>query len=443
MDGMGMDDQVPVTSGDEEWRAPAEEPEWSYPSPWMVPERRIPAPVGPPPPPPGAHGPNRLTAALVLALVLAMATAAWAVIDRWDISFSKPSLTESPAPRPSADPARPGGRSNGRPFRQAPSGSAPDIDVNAVAAKVQPALVDIYTQLSSGLSGAGTGVILSPDGTVLTNNHVIEGSTSISVEHVATGRRYTAVVVGVVPSEDIAVLQLQEAALLPTIPLGKSSSVDVGDPIVALGNAGGVGGAPHTVSGTVQALNQTITATDLDGNHPETLSGLIQIDAPLEPGDSGGPLIDKSGQVVGINTAASASRRFRAVGDAVGFAIPIDRAMSLANQILAGQASATVLLGYPGQLGVVMSEPAPATVPGGAAQGVTVAEVMPGSPAASAGVKAGDVLTEVDGQPATAPDQVSGLIKKKRAGEKLNFTWIDETGRRRTSTVVLAPGPAD
>ena len=438
-----MDDQGPVSTGDEEWRAPAEEPEWSYPSPWMVPEQRIPAPVGPPPPPPGAHGPNRLTAALVLALVLAMATAAWAVIDRWDISFSKPSLTESPAPRPSADPARPGGRSNGRPFRQAPSGSAPDIDVNAVAAKVQPALVDIYTQLSSGLSGAGTGVILSPDGTVLTNNHVIEGSTSISVEHVATGRRYTAVVVGVVPSEDIAVLQLQEAALLPTIPLGKSSSVDVGDPIVALGNAGGVGGAPHTVSGTVQALNQTITATDLDGNHPETLSGLIQIDAPLEPGDSGGPLINKSGQVVGINTAASATRRFRAVGDAVGFAIPIDRAMSLANQILAGQASATVFLGYPGQLGVVMSEPALTAVPGGAAQGVTVAEVVPGSPAASAGVKAGDVLTEVDGQPATAPDQVSGLIKKHRAGEKLNFTWIDETGRRRTSTVVLAPGPAD
>jgi S1-C subfamily serine protease len=117
--------------------------------------------------------------------------------------------------------------------------------------------------------------------------------------------------------------------------------------------------------------------------------------------------------------------------------------MSLANQILAGQASATVLLGYPGQLGVVMSEPALATVPGGAAQGVTVAEVMPGSPAASAGVKAGDVLTEVDGQPATTPDQVSGLIKKHRAGEKLSFTWIDETGRRRTSTVVLAPGPAD
>jgi S1-C subfamily serine protease len=312
-----------------------------------------------------------------------------------------------------------------------------------VAAKVQPGMVDIYTQLSSGLSGAGTGIIFTPNGEVLTNNHVIEGSTSISVEHIATGQRYTAVVVGVVPSEDLAVLQIQGAVGLPVVPLGKSSSVDVGDPIVALGNAGGVGGAPHTVSGTVQALNQTITATDLDGNNPETLSGLIQIDAPLEPGDSGGPLINKAGQVVGINTAASATRRFRAVGDAVGFAIPIDRALALAGQIMAGQASATVRLGYPGQLGVVMSEPAPSTTPGGAPEGVTVAEVMPGSPAASAGVVAGDVLTEVDGQAASSPDQVSGLIKRHRAGEKLSFSWIDETDRRRTATVILAPGPAD
>ena len=431
-----MDHDRPVAPGDDT-------PEWSVPSPWLVPEVERPRPGPPPPPQPVHQGPNRLTAALVLTLVLAMATAAFAVVDRWDISFSRPTATDSPAPRPSAEPVRPGSGSGGRPWRQAPRGSAPDIDVNAVAAKVQPGMVDIYTQLSSGLSGAGTGVILNPNGEVLTNNHVIEGSTSISVVHIATGQRYTAVVVGVVPSEDLAVLQIQGAVNLPTVPLGRSSGVKVGDPIVALGNAGGVGGAPHTVSGTVQALNQTITATDLDGNHPETLSGLIQIDAPLEPGDSGGPLINKNGQVIGINTAASATRRFRAVGDAIGFAVPIDRAMPLVAQIQAGQASATVRLGYPGQLGVIMSEPAPTTTPGGAPEGVLVAEVMPGSPAASAGVVPGDVLTEVDGQAATSPDQVSGLIKKRRAGEKLNFSWIDESDRRRNATVILAPGPAD
>jgi S1-C subfamily serine protease len=307
---------------------------------------------------------------------------------------------------------------------------------------VQPGVVDVYTQLSSGVAGAGTGVILTPEGEILTNNHVIEGATAITVVHISTGARYTATVVGTVPSEDIAVLQLDGAANLPTVPIGKSSGVKAGDPVVALGNAGGVGGAPHTVSGTVQALNQTITATDLDGSHPETLAGLIQIDAPLEPGDSGGPLINKSAQVIGIDTAASATRRFRAVGDSAGFAIPMDRAMALAAQIRSGQASATVHLGYPGQLGVVMSDPAtdPAS---GSTTGVTVAEVMPGSPAASAGVVAGDVLTVVDGLTAIAPDAVAGQIKKHRSGEKVDFSWIDGSNRHRTATVVLAPGPAD
>jgi S1-C subfamily serine protease len=435
----GPGDQVdPVERGD---RSAA--PEWSVPSPWIVPAQAIFAPAPPPPPPPGRAAANRLTTALVVALVLSMVTATWAAVHRLDIHFSRPTLSASPAPKPATGPGR-SGRFSPQPFRPAPSGSAPDIDVNAVAARVQPGVVDIYTQLSSGVSGAGTGVILTPEGVVLTNNHVIEGSTSISVVHISTGRRYTATVVGTVPSEDIAVLRIDGAANLPTVPIGRSSTVKVDDPVVALGNAGGVGGAPHTVSGNVVALNQTITATDLDGSHPETLAGLMQIDAPLEPGDSGGPLANKSGQVIGIDTAASATRRFRAVGDSAGFAIPIDRAMALAAQIQAGQSSATVHLGYPGQLGVVMSDPVPATGAGSATPvGVTVAEVIAGSPAANAGVVAGDVLTEVDGLAAAAPDAVANQIKKHRAGEKIDFSWTDESGRRRTATVILSPGPAD
>jgi len=435
----GMDDERAVAS-DPERSGGGDPPEWSVPSPWMVPAPVIAAPPPPAPPAPAGRNPNRLTAALVVALVISMITAAWAAIDRLDIHLSRPTLSAAPAPKPLTGPGQSG---RGLPFRNPSQGSAPDIDVNAVAAKVQPGVVDIYTQLSSGISGAGTGVILTPEGEVLTNNHVIEGSTSISVVHVSTGQRYTAVVVGTVPSEDIAVIQIQGAANLPTVPIGKSSSVKVGDPIVALGNAGGVGGAPHTVSGSVEALNQTITATDLDGSHPETLSGLIQIDAPLEPGDSGGPLINKSAQVVGIDTAASATRRFSA-GDSVGFAVPIDRATALAAQIEAGQASATVHLGVPGQLGVVMSDPVPSTGAGaGPAAGVIVAEVMSGSPAANAGVVAGDILTEVDGQPAATPDGVAAQIKQHRAGEKIDFSWTDESNRHRTATVVLAPGPAD
>jgi S1-C subfamily serine protease len=428
---------------DEELHDP---PEWSVPSPWYVPAVAIPPPAPPPAAPAVRPGANRLTAALVVALVLSMVVAAWAAIDRLDIHLSRPTLSATPAPKPTTGAGRPGGFSS-RPWRQVPSARPPDIDVNAVAAKVQPGMVDVYTQLSSGISGAGTGVILTPDGEVLTNNHVIDGSTSIAVVLVATGQRYTAAVVGTVPTEDLAVLRIDGAANLPTVPLGRSSTVKVGDPIVALGNAGGVGGAPHTVSGTVQALNQTITATDIDGSNPETLSGLIQIDAPLEPGDSGGPLVNKSGQVVGINTAASATRRFRAVGDSVGFAIPIDRAIGLVAQINAGQASATVHLGVPGLLGVVMSDPVPATVGGNglgsAAAGVAVADVVPGSPAANAGVVPGDTLTEVDGAAATTPDAVSAQIKQHRAGERINFSWIDGSNRHRNATVILAAGPAD
>ena len=443
----GMDDERLGGPGDETG-APGSDnqvdpPEWSVPSPWLVPAQYLPAPAPPPPPAPIGRGANRLTAVLVAALVLSMVTAAWAAVHRLDIHFSRPTLSASPAPKPATGPGR-GGRFSPQPFRPAPSGSAPDIDVNAVAAKVQPGVVDIYTQLTSGVSGAGTGVILTPDGEVLTNNHVIEGSTGITVVHISTGRRYTATVVGTVPSEDIAVLRIDGAAGLPTVPIGRSSTVRVDDPVVALGNAGGVGGAPHTVSGNVVALNQTITATDLDGSHPETLAGLMQIDAPLEPGDSGGPLINKSGLVIGIDTAASATRRFRAVGDSAGFAIPIDRAMALATQIQSRQASATVHLGYPGQLGVVMSDPVPAGAPGSASPvGVTVAEVIAGSPAANAGVVAGDVLTEVDGLAAAAPDAVANQIKKHRSGEKIDFSWTDGSGRRRTATVILAPGPAD
>jgi len=430
------DDQLGATG------AGTDPPEWSVPSPWLVPATDFPAPPPPPPPAPVRTGSNRLTAALVAALVVSLVTAAWAAVHRLDIHFSKPTLSAAPAPKPATGPGR-SGRFSPQPFRPSPSASTPNIDVNAVAARVQPGVVDIYTQLSSGVAGAGTGVLLTPEGLILTNNHVIEGSTTIAVVHITTGARYTASVVGTVPSEDIAVLQIDGPnPNLPTVPIGKSSGVRVGDPVVALGNAGGVGGAPHTVSGNVVAMNQTITATDLDGSHPETLAGLIQIDAPLEPGDSGGPLISKAGQVIGIDTAASATRRFRAVGDSAGFAIPVDRAMALVAQIRSGQSSATVHLGYPGQLGVVMSDPAsdPAS---GTTTGVTVAEIIAGSPAASAGVVAGDVLTVVDGLAATAPDAVANQIKKHRSGEKIDFSWIDGSGRHRTATVILAPGPAD
>jgi S1-C subfamily serine protease len=273
---------------------------------------------------------------LAVAVAVTMATAAFAgVANRLQLHGARPTLRSVPAT--TAAPALPPARffTPTRPFTP-PAGTAiAGADAASIAAKVEPGVVDIYTQLGSGQSGAGTGVIVTPGGEVLTNNHVIAGATRISVTVVDTGRRYAAVVVGTDAAEDVAVLQIQGASGLQTVTIGDSSTVKVGDPIVALGNAGGVGGTPHVVSGTVQALDQIITATDPDGSHAETLTGLIQIDAPLHPGDSGGPLVNRSGEVIGIDTAASGNRRFRSTG-ATGFAIPIARVQAIAARIQAG-----------------------------------------------------------------------------------------------------------
>jgi S1-C subfamily serine protease len=180
---------------------------------------------------------------------------------------------------------------------------------------------------------------------------VIQGSTKISVTVVATGRTYTAHVVGTAPSDDIAVIQIEGASGLKTINTA-TATVAIGDPVVATGNAGGRGGTPSAVAGSVVALGQTITATDENGANPEQLTNLIQIDAPIEAGDSGGPLANRAGEVVGMDSAAEVSgTRFRTTSTS-GFAIPIAKALSVAQQIESGKASSTIHIGLPAFLGV-------------------------------------------------------------------------------------------
>src|SRR6516165_3122558 len=159
-----------------------------------------------------------------------------------------------------------------------------------IAKTVDPALVDVVaTEGDQGAVAAGTGIVLTSDGTVLTNNHVIRSATSIKVTDVGNGRTYTAKVVGYDASKDVAVIQLQNAHGLRTAALGDSSSVRTGDSVTALGNAGGKGGTPSVASGTVTALNQSITASDELSSASEQLTGLIETNAPIQPGDSGGP----------------------------------------------------------------------------------------------------------------------------------------------------------
>ncbi|MEU4290209.1 trypsin-like peptidase domain-containing protein [Kribbella sp. NPDC026596] len=184
--------------------------------------------------------------------------------------------------------------------------SQQQFDAASVAAKVSPGLVDVNTVLGyEGARAAGTGIVLTSDGEVLTNHHVIEGATSITVTDIGNGKTYTAGVVGYDEQHDIAVLKLKDASGLETAKTGDSDDVKLGDQVVGIGNAGGVGGTPSYAAGKVTGLNQSITATDESGQDPENLTGLIQTDANIQAGDSGGPLANAAGEVIGVDTAGS------------------------------------------------------------------------------------------------------------------------------------------
>ena len=288
-------------------------------------------------------------------------------------------------------------------------------------------------------SAAGTGIVLTSSGEVLTNNHVIRGATTIRVTDVGNGRTYPATVVGYNVSEDIAVLKLKGASHLSTVSIGDSSRVKVGDAVAAIGNAGGVGGTPAATSGKVTGLGRSITASDGQGSS-ERLTGLIETDATLEPGDSGGPLVDSAGRVIGIDTAASGGFRLQfGGGSAGGFAIPIDRAISLARQIEAGHSSATTHIGPSPLVGVGLQPYEPYY--GVTGSGALVSGVLPSSPADRAGLVVGDVITAVDGKALASPTALTSLLLRKAPGDAVRLTWLDQAGNTNRATVRLASGP--
>jgi S1-C subfamily serine protease len=235
-------------------------------------------------------------------------------------------------------------------------------------------------------------------------------------------------VVGTSPTHDIAVLQLTGASGLTTANFGDSSSVKVGASVTGVGNAGGTGGTPSAARGTVTALHRTITASG-DSAASEKLTDMIVVNAPIVSGDSGGPLYDADNKVVGIDTAAATS-----VGISRGYAIPIDRALAIASRIESGKASATIHIGYPAFLGVGLSS--------GSGR-PTIAQVFSGSPAAKAGLAAGDVVTAVDGHPVSDYAKLHHLLITRSPGETVNITYTDTSGASRTVKVTLTTGPAD
>ena len=315
------------------------------------------------------------------------------------------------------------------------SGSTGNQATRPATAAEQVGVVDITTTVNYGeAKAAGTGIVLTSDGEILTNNHVIEGSTAITVTVVSTGKSYTATVVGTDPSDDVSVLRLKDASGLATAKLGDSAKVAVGDAVTAVGNAGGDGGTSTAAPGTVTALNQSLTASDATGGNAERLTGMIEVNAAIEAGDSGGPLYDNAtGTVVGIDTAASSSRFGNAV---TGYAIPIAKALSIAGQIESGQASSTVHIGYPAFLGVQLA-------PTGQSTGAAIAGVVSGSAAAEAGLRAGDTITAVDGTSIGSASALSSALDSHKPGDQVRLRYTDSSGQSHTVTVTLGEGPAD
>ena len=326
------------------------------------------------------------------------------------------------------------------------AGAQPTVLTTAqIAARTDPALVDIVSTLGyQNAESAGTGQVLTSSGEVLTNNHVIEGATSITVTDIGNGHSYRARVVGYDQTKDIAVLQLQGASGLATVNLGNSSTAAVGQSVVALGNAGGKGGTPSVAAGKITGLGASITASDEGSGTSEQLSGLISHNAPIQPGDSGGPLLNSAGQVIGIDTAASNGTQFQSgQSQTRAFAIPINEALGLASQIEGGDASSTVHIGATGFLGVEVMSASNAAAQGvPAGSGAAIAGVLPGTAAAGAGITAGDVITSVGGHAVSSPSALQAAMEQHHPGDHVTIGWTDQAGQAQSATMTLTAGPA-
>jgi S1-C subfamily serine protease len=312
----------------------------------------------------------------------------------------------------------------------APANASPTMppiprDAASASAVVGPQIVDIDAKLGfQSAIGAGTGIVIDPS-VILTNNHVIAGATDLTARSIANGQTLPATVIGFDRQHDIAVLQLAGGGL-PVANIGNSDSVRVGDPVVSLGNAGGAGGAPSVEDGRVAALGQTVSANDALTGSTETLTGLIQIDANIRPGDSGGPTVNSANQVIGMNTAAS--QNFH-LGRGQGFAIPINEAMAIAGQIRSGGSSATVHIGPTAFLGVGVND-------AGGGAGAIIRQVIPTGPAAGAGLNPGDVINAINGQPVNSATALTNILDQHHPGDHVTVGL-----QGRTVDVQLGDGP--
>jgi len=295
-------------------------------------------------------------------------------------------------------------------------------------------VVVIETNLGyQGGQAAGTGMVLTSSGEILTNNHVIRGATDIKVVVPKTGQSYSAQVVGYDVSHDVALLRTSGASNLKTISQGDSGSVNPGQSVQAVGNAGGTGRLTFA-SGTVTNVDRAITVGDDQGGS-ENLSGLIETNAAVRPGDSGGPLLNSSGQVIGMDTAASVSNDVAQTTTNDGYAIPINNAMSIVRQIESGNGSGTVHVGGTAFLGVE------STANSYSGSGAVISAVVPGSAAEAAGLSPGDQILSVGGHTISSPDDLSQVVLTQKPGASISAVYLDQAGVTQTTNLTLTSGP--
>jgi S1-C subfamily serine protease len=489
-----------VTARDEHSGGSQQSQEWAagpagpgLPSPPAVPGPPNAGPWGYPRPGPGQPGygrvmvpqpPRRRLATLIsYAAVAALAACAGGLAV---------GLTSGRGSPPSASPGlQPGSGAGTEPGASTSSGvGISTATLQRVENAVLPGLVVINSRLQDDgpdiTGAAGTGMIISRSGLVLTNNHVIDATNGLTATVVSTGKTYPAMYLGYDKGSDIAVIKVEGASRLTPVPLGNSSAVRVGDGVVAMGNANGTGRIT-AVTGAITGLNQAITASEEgSGESAERLTGMLQTDADIIKGDSGGPLVSTAGQVIGMDTASSSG--IMASQQNVGFAIPINKAMTIARQIVAGKPGPGMHIGATGFVGVLVptapsggqstqtsprvqlqqmeeSEEQQDLGPGGglyqaptgclpnaadagipghiapAPSGALVLGALCDSPAAAAGLAAGDVITSAAGQQVSSPASLTSILATVRAGKQTTIVWVTPAGQTITRAVTLAQIP--